>query len=113
MQINGPTSGYPLPPVNQQPSIPAEAERLEQQASAEDGELREVFDEFVGRTFYSQMLGAMRKSVGKPAYFHGGRGEEVFQSQLDQVLSERLADATAETFTGPMFELFSMNLERR
>ena len=71
-------------------------------------ELREAFDDFVGQTFYSQMLSAMRKTVDKPAYFHGGQAEEVFQSQLDQTLSERLADATAEQFTGPMFELFNL-----
>lgn len=70
---------------------------------------REAFDRFVGGTFYSQMLGAMQKSVGKPAYFHGGRAEEVFQSQLNQVLSEKLAEATANQFTGPMFELFSLS----
>jgi peptidoglycan hydrolase FlgJ len=71
-------------------------------------ELREAFDDFVGQTFYSQMLSAMRKTVDKPAYFHGGQAEEVFQAQLDQTLSERLADATAEQFTGPMFDLFNM-----
>ena len=52
----------------------------------------------------------MRKTVDKPAYFHGGHAEEVFQAQLDQTLAERLADSTAEQFTGPMFELF--NLQR-
>jgi Rod binding domain-containing protein len=71
-------------------------------------ELRQAFDSFVGETFYSQMLGAMRKTVGKPAYFHGGRAEEVFRNQLDQVLAEKLSEATAEQFTGPMFELFSL-----
>ena len=70
--------------------------------------LREAFDDFVGQTFYSQMLSAMRKTVDKPAYFHGGQAEEVFQAQLDQTLSERLADATAEQFTGPMFDLFNL-----
>jgi peptidoglycan hydrolase FlgJ len=74
-------------------------------------EVREAFDDFVGQTFYGQMLSSMRKTVGKPAYFHGGQAEEVFQSQLDQTLAETLADATADQFTGPMFELF--NLPRR
>ncbi|HEU0068949.1 MAG TPA: hypothetical protein VFQ26_06760, partial [Nitrospiraceae bacterium] len=52
------------------------------QAPAADNRLREVFDEFVGQSFYQQLLGAMRKTVNKPAYFHGGRAEEVFQGQL-------------------------------
>lgn len=70
--------------------------------------LRDAFNDFVGQTFYSQMLSAMRKTVDKPAYFHGGRAEEIFQGQLDQTLSEKLADSTAEKFTGPMFELFNL-----
>ncbi|HVW38944.1 MAG TPA: rod-binding protein [Pirellulales bacterium] len=76
-----------------------------------DPALREAFDDFVGETFYSQMLASMRKTQGKPAYFHGGRAEEIFQGQFDQILAERLSDASASQFTGPMFELF--NLQRR
>ncbi len=70
--------------------------------------IREAFDDFVGQTFYGQLIGAMRTSVGEPAYFHGGRAEEIFQSQLDQKLAEYMSDASAETFTEPMFELFSL-----
>jgi hypothetical protein len=76
---------------------------------ADNKPLREAFDSFVGETFYAQMLSSMRKSQGKPAYFHGGRAEEIFQGQLDQVLAEQMSAANAETFTGPMFELFSLN----
>jgi hypothetical protein len=50
------------------------------------------------------MLKAMRATVGKPAYFHGGRAEEVFQGQLDQHLAEHLTEASAARFTEPMFE---------
>jgi len=70
--------------------------------------IREAFDDFVGQSFYGQLIGSMRKTVGKPAYLHGGRAEEVFQSQMDQQLAEHMSDATAGTFTGPMFELFSL-----
>lgn len=76
--------------------------------AAEKNELRETFDKFVGEVFFGQMLESMRKTVGKPAYMHGGRGEEVFQKQLDQVLSEEMTKASASQFTGPMFELFSL-----
>src|SRR4029079_16116420 len=71
-------------------------------------QLKETFNDFVGETFYGQMLAAMRKTVHKTPYFHGGRPEEVFQGQLDQTLAERLAESTADRFSGPMFELFSM-----
>ena len=43
------------------------------------------------------MLKAMRTSVGKSAYFNGGRAEEVFTQQLDQTLSQKLAKSTAES----------------
>ena len=75
----------------------------------DDSKLKETFTDFVGQTFYGQLLASMRKTVGKPAYFHGGRAEEVFQGQLDQMLAERMADSTADRFAGPMFELFSLN----
>ena len=70
--------------------------------------LREAFDDFVGQTFFGQLLHAMRKTTGKPAYFHGGRGEEVFQSQLDQVIVEQLSNASAEQFADPLFDLFML-----
>lgn len=72
-------------------------------------EARDVFDQFVGETFFGQMMASMRKSVGKPAYFHGGRAEEVFQGQLDQVLTEHLSEATAGNFSGPMYDLFTLS----
>jgi Rod binding domain-containing protein len=67
-------------------------------------ELREKFTQFVGEAFYGQMLKSMRSTVGKPAYFHGGRAEEAFQSQLDQTMSQELTKSTASKFAEPMFE---------
>ena len=71
-------------------------------------ELKDAFGDFVGNTFYGQLIASTRKTVDKPAYFHGGRGEEVFQGQLDQMLAEKLSDATKEQFAGPMFDLFML-----
>ena len=79
--------------------------------SADDGqdkEVREAFQSFVGQTLFGQLLKAMRKTVGKPAYLHGGRAEEIFQQQLDQVLAEKIAQTSADKFSEPMFELFMM-----
>jgi len=70
--------------------------------------LREAFDDFVGQTLFGQMLASMRSTVGKPAYFHGGRAEEIFSEQLDRVLVENLSDASASTITDPMYRLFNM-----
>jgi peptidoglycan hydrolase FlgJ len=71
-------------------------------------ELREAFQDFVGQSFFSQVLSEMRKSVGKPAYFHGGMGEEMFQQQLDQILVERMSEASSEQFSEPMYDLFML-----
>jgi hypothetical protein len=85
------------PPGSQPNAVPASPQ------------LREVFDDFVGQTFYGQMLSAMRSTVRPAAYFHGGRAEEVFQRQLDQVLAEKMADASAQQFTQPLFDLFTLS----
>ena len=70
--------------------------------------MREKFDSFVGESFYGQMLQAMHKTVGKPAYFHGGRAEEMFQGQLDQVLSEKMTKANGGSLSDSMFDLFNL-----
>lgn len=81
-------------------------------AEDKDGEIREQFQAFVGQTLFGQMLKSMRKTLGKPAYFHGGRTEEIFQQQLDQVLAKKISDASSEQFTEPMFELFMMDRQK-
>ena len=73
--------------------------------------MREAFTDFVGQTLFGSMLASMRKTVGKPAYMHGGRTEEVFQQQMDQKIVEELTEASADSIADPMFELF--NLQRR
>jgi Rod binding domain-containing protein len=72
--------------------------------SDQAAKLRETFTQFVGEAFFGQMIKAMRSTVGKPAYFHGGRGEEAFQGQLDQKMAEELAQKSASRFAEPMFE---------
>lgn len=66
--------------------------------------VREAFTQFVGETFFAQMIKAMRTSTGKPAYFHGGQAEEVFRGQLDQTLAEEMTTASADQVARPMFE---------
>jgi Rod binding domain-containing protein len=77
-------------------------------ATTDVGRTREAFDSFVGETFYGQMLKSLRKLNDKPPYFHGGQAEEIFRTQLDQVLAEELTASTAHSFTGPMFDLFQL-----
>ena len=78
-------------------------------AAPPDTKLRATFDEFVGQSFFGQMTSALRKTVGKPAYFHGGRAEEIFRGQLDQVLAQEISEASAADISDPMYELFTLS----
>jgi hypothetical protein len=74
----------------------------------DDRQARQAFDQFIGQTFYGQMIASMRQTVGKPAYFHGGQAEEVFRKQLDDTLAEEMTRRTAGDFSGPMYELMML-----
>jgi hypothetical protein len=77
-------------------------------SSKGDDEVRKTFESVLGELLFGQMLKGMRKTLGKPAYFYGGRAEEIFTQQLDQVLAEKISDASAEQFVAPMYELFTL-----
>ena len=66
--------------------------------------LPEAFDQFVGHTFFRQMLKSLRSTTGKPAFMHGGQAEEIFQSQLDELLISEMVDATRDSFSADLFE---------
>jgi Rod binding domain-containing protein len=53
-----------------------------------DPQLRESVNRVVGNFFFGTLLKSMRDSVLQGKYGHGGRGEEIFQAQLDQVFAE-------------------------
>lgn len=67
-------------------------------------ETKQAFTDFVGKSFYAQMLKSMRQTVGKPAYFDGGRGEEVFRSQLDQTIADEMSQANGHNLADGMFK---------
>jgi hypothetical protein len=68
-------------------------------------QLREAFTDFVGQTFFGELMKQMRATLDKPAFFHGGMGEDIFQSQLDQIMVERMSETTAPSFADPMYQL--------
>ena len=90
-------------------SIPLNAMRSLQPATGpeqklkEAQELQETFRTFVGESFFGQMLKSMKSTVGKPAYFHGGQAEEIFQGQLNQLMAEDMTEASADKIADPMF----------
>lgn len=106
-----------LPPISPpavntaQAKLPFELRQPTAESAQDNEPVREAFGDFVGQTLFGSMMSSMRKSLDKPAYFHGGRAEEVFQQQLDQKLVEEISDASAESFVNPMFDLFQ--LQRR
>ncbi len=71
-------------------------------------ELKQAFTDFVGQTMFGQMIKSMRTGQQPASYFHGGRAEEIFQGQLDQVLAEQMSQASAKSLADPMFELFML-----
>ena len=84
-------------------------------AKAQPGQekTREAFQSFVGETLFGQMLKSMRKTVGKTPYFHGGRAEDVFQQQLDQVLAQKMSRTSGERLASPMFNQFMAHQRMR
>jgi Rod binding domain-containing protein len=76
-------------------------------ARPENTEAKEKFQEILGELLFGQLLKSMRRTVDKPAYFHGGRAEEVFTQQLDQVLAQKMSQSAGDQFLGPMYELWS------
>ena len=84
----------------------------ERAGKAKEGELQEKFQDFVGQTFFAEMIKSLRTSQKGSAYFNGGRAEEIFQGQFDQQMAEHLSDASAKAIADPMFELFQLGRTR-
>ena len=73
--------------------------------------LHQAFQDFFAGTFYKQMFQSLRKMHSKPAYFHGGNAEEMFQSQMDQEVAENLARDQGSSFSDPMFSVFARKFQ--
>ncbi len=87
---------------------PADSASLQSDSTGEPEDLQQAFHDFVGQTFFGEMIKSFRSTQQPSKYFHGGRAEEIFQGQFDQVLTEKLSDASAAKIADPMFELFMM-----
>ena len=77
-----------------------------------DPEVQQAFQDFVAGTFYRQMLRALRKTQNKPAYFHGGLAEDIFQGYFDQTVAEQLAREHGATLAAPLFAAFAQRLHQ-
>lgn len=92
-----------LSPVSKPVSLRNPSAARGESAVEQARELKEAFGQFVGETFFSQMLKSMRATVGEPAYFHGGHAEEQFQARLDQQIAQDMA-SSGEEFAEDLFE---------
>lgn len=102
---NLPPSLPPTPALGQ----PVDAHALQADSTQPESEMQSTFREFVGKTLFGQMLASMHKTHDKASYFHGGRAEEIFQQQLDQVMVEEITESSAAQIADPMYELFNMS----
>lgn len=73
---------------------------------AADDPLRQAFQDFVGQTFFAELIKSYRSTQQPAAYFNGGRAEKIFQGQLDQMLSEQISKRSADKIADPMYERF-------
>ncbi len=73
--------------------------------SDDEKKFRELLHQFVGQVLFGQMLKSMRATQEKNPYFNGGRAEEIFQGQLDMVLTDKMSKATSKTLSDPMYKL--------
>lgn len=80
------------------------------QPKKNSSELKEAFQDFVAGTFYKQMFKALRSGQNKPAYFHGGQAEELFQSHMDQQISEDLAKQHGSVLSDTLFSSFARQM---
>ena len=102
MTINAATAS-PLPlTTSPEPPAPLAVRR----AGHDTPELKQAFTDFVGQTFFGELMKQMRATLDKPAFFHGGMGEDIFQQQLDQIMVEKISDNSASKFSDPMYHLF-------
>jgi Rod binding domain-containing protein len=69
--------------------------------------VREKFQDFVGGTFYKEMLKALRAAQKPSKYLNGGQAEKIFQSQMDQQIAEDMAHQYAGHLAAPLFESYA------
>ncbi len=81
--------------------------KKEKTETAEDKQVRELVHQFVGQTLYGQMIKSMRSTQSQNPYFHGGRAEEIFQGQLDMVLTDALTQASSGSLSDPIYKLMT------
>ncbi len=71
-----------------------------------NAKLRQMVNDFVGVTFFEPMLKTAHNSVLKGKYGHGGRGEEIFQGQLDAELAKDIGRGVRTSLADRLYHEF-------
>jgi flagellar protein FlgJ len=71
--------------------------------SRKDESLQKACKDFES-VFTHELLKSMRKTVEKCDLFHGGQGEEVYESLLDMELSKSMSDGGANSIAAQLYE---------
>jgi len=66
--------------------------------------LRQAVDEVVGSMFFAPMLEMARDNPFKADFAHGGRGEEMFGTQLDMELARRASHQTGGSLNDVIYD---------
>ena len=69
-------------------------DRARTEGMSPDEQLREAAEKLVATTLIMPMFEQLRNDPLASGLIDGGRSEKIFQQQLDQVLSDRIAGAT-------------------
>lgn len=93
--------------IDRERNVPAEKQEAlaapKRELTEEDKKFRDVMKQFVGEVLFGQMLKSMRASQQKNPFFDGGRAEEIFQGQLDQIYVEKMTGASSNSLSDAMF----------
>lgn len=73
-------------------------------------QLRKTVNEVVGVTFFAPVLKSAHNSVLKGKYGHGGRGEDIFQGQMDLELARSMGGSVGNNLTEAMFKSFARHV---
>lgn len=69
-------------------------DRASSEGQGKEAQLREAAEKLVSTTLIMPLFEQLRNDPLAVNLVHGGRGEKIFQQQMDQVLSDRIAGAT-------------------
>lgn len=99
--LNGPASA---------PVFAGMLDRARSEGGNTEEQLREAAEKLVSTTFIMPMFEQLRSDPLAANLFHGGRAEKIFQQQLDQVLSDRIASATSFDLVGSVYDQLSRDV---